>query len=102
MKLPGLNSQILLGALLGLALGWGMGALEPDSAVRSYGLYASGLVGGIFIDLLKMILVPLVFTLSPHGSALLMQGSVFEVVGVTSLVAIGLALFSFLLSHAYS
>lgn len=69
MKLPGLNSQILLGALLGLALGWGMGALEPDSAVRSYGLYASGLVGGIFIDLLKMILVPLVFTSIAVGIA---------------------------------
>lgn len=69
MKLPGLNSQILLGALLGLALGWGMGALEPDSAVRSYGLYASGLVGGLFIDLLKMILVPLVFTSIAVGIA---------------------------------
>ena len=46
-------------------------------------------------------LVPFVFTLSPHGSALLMQGSVFEVLGVTSLVALGLAAFSFLLSRAY-
>ena len=69
MKLPGLNSQILLGALLGLALGWGMGTLAPDSAVREYGLYASGLVGGLFIDLLKMILVPLVFTSIAVGIA---------------------------------
>ena len=46
-------------------------------------------------------LVPLVFTLLPNGTALLMQGSVIEVVGVTSLVALGLAAFTFLLSHAY-
>ncbi len=69
MRLPSLNAQILLGALLGLALGWGMGALPQDAAVRTYGLYASSLVGGIFIDLLKMILVPLVFTSIAVGIA---------------------------------
>lgn len=69
MKLPSLNTQILLGALLGLALGWGMGALPADSATRELGLYASGLVGGVFIDLLKMILVPLVFTSIAVGVA---------------------------------
>ena len=46
--------------------------------------------------------VPLVFTLLPGGGALLMQGSVLDVVGVTLLVALGLAAFSFLLSRAYS
>ena len=69
MKLPSLNAQILLGALLGLALGWGMGALAPDSATRELGLYASGLIGGVFIDLLKMILIPLVFTSIAVGVA---------------------------------
>ena len=69
MKLPSLNAQILLGALLGLALGWGMGALPPEASARTYGLYASSVVGGIFIDLLKMILVPLVFTSIAVGIA---------------------------------
>lgn len=62
MKWPGLNTQILLGAVLGLVLGAGLGALEPGSSPRETGLYVSGLVGGVFIDLLKMVLVPLVFT----------------------------------------
>lgn len=69
MKFPGLNAQILLGALLGVALGWGLGALEPGSSVRVASLYASSLVGGLFIDLLKMILVPLVFTSIAVGVA---------------------------------
>ena len=39
-------------------------------------------------------MVPLVFTLSPRGSALLMQGSLFDVVWMTALVALGLAVYS--------
>ena len=39
------------------------------SAVVKTGLYASGLVGGLFIDLLKMILIPLVFTSIAVGIA---------------------------------
>src|SRR5690606_5307773 len=69
MRWPGLNTQILLGALAGLLLGWGLGALEPASPVRETGLYVSGLIGGVFIDLLKMILIPLVFTSIAVGVA---------------------------------
>ena len=69
MKWPSLNSQILLGALFGLLLGWGVGTLEPASPVREASLYASELVGGVFIDLLKMILIPLVFTSIAVGVA---------------------------------
>lgn len=56
-----LNTQILLGAVLGLLLGLGMAALGQDSAATQQGLYAAGIIGTLFIDLLKMILVPLVF-----------------------------------------
>lgn len=57
-----LNRQILLGAVLGIAFGLGFAALGEHSAIASGGLYAAGLVGMLFMDLLKMILVPLVFT----------------------------------------
>src|SRR5688572_22798941 len=39
--------------------------------------------------------VPLVFTLLPGGTALLMQGSVLEVIGMSLIAAGGLAVFSF-------
>ena len=56
-----LNTQILLGALLGLLLGtWFQ--LEAGSGFAKGGLYLAGMVGGVFIDLLKMILIPLIFT----------------------------------------
>jgi Na+/H+-dicarboxylate symporter len=60
MKKLSLNNQILLGALLGVSLGLWMAANKDTSATHS-GIYVSGLVGGVFIDLLKMVLVPLVF-----------------------------------------
>jgi len=60
--MPSLNLQILLAALLGLALGFGLQSLPGDNAVRIQGLYWANLLGGIFIDLLKMVLVPLIFT----------------------------------------
>lgn len=69
MKLPGLNLQILLAAVIGLATGLLFQTLEPDSRTVSFGLYASNIVGGVFIDLLKMILIPLVFTSIAVGIA---------------------------------
>lgn len=59
---PGLNLQILLAALVGLALGFALQALDTQSELRNQGLYWAGLLGGVFIDLLKMILIPLIFT----------------------------------------
>jgi Na+/H+-dicarboxylate symporter len=61
MKLPGLNLQILLAALIGLGIGLLFQVLGEDSRAVVVGLYASDIVGGVFIDLLKMILIPLVF-----------------------------------------
>ena len=60
MKLPSLNAQILIGCLLGVAGGsWLSGsstAAAPDV------LYGAKLVGNLFLDLLRMVLVPLVFS----------------------------------------
>lgn len=69
MKLPGLNLQILLAAVIGLGLGLLFQMLGEDSRTVVVGLYASDLVGGVFVDLLKMILIPLVFSSIAVGIA---------------------------------
>lgn len=73
MKLPSLNIQILLGAILGVAIGLYFNELGADRTVVKSGLYASGLVGTLFIDLLKMILIPLVLCSISVGIANLRQ-----------------------------
>jgi len=60
--LPSLNLQILVAACLGVAIGWLTGTLPTDAPVREGVLYASTLAGSIFIGLLKMVLIPLIFT----------------------------------------
>lgn len=69
LKLPTLNTQILLGAFLGVAFGFGLLSLGKDSATTQASLYAANLVGTLFIDLLKMVLIPLVFTSIAVGVA---------------------------------
>ena len=69
MKWPSLNTQIVSGAFLGVAIGLYLHTLGPGSEPIKAGLYASGLVGGVFIDLLKMLLIPLVFTSIAVGVA---------------------------------
>lgn len=68
MKLPSLNIQILLFATLGVFFGWlAHGGDHPTA------LYSANLVGTLFVDLLKMILVPLVFCSIVVGIAHLRQ-----------------------------
>jgi Na+/H+-dicarboxylate symporter len=62
MRLPSLNSQILLAAVIGLSAGWALSLLPEGNAGKGAVLYGANLIGGVFIDLLKMILIPLVFT----------------------------------------
>src|SRR5436190_10452347 len=69
MKLSSLNTQILIGAVAGIALGVGLAGLGQESAVTKNTLYAAGLVGTLFVDLLKMILIPLVFASISVGIA---------------------------------
>lgn len=57
-----LNMQILLGVLGGILLGLGFVMVGLDSSISQNGLYVASLISTLFIDLLKMILVPLVFT----------------------------------------
>ncbi|MDI1363060.1 dicarboxylate/amino acid:cation symporter [Methylotenera sp.] len=86
MKLPSLNVQILLGAMFGVGLGLYFHSLGAENHIVQTGLYTSGLVGTLFIDLLKMILIPLVFCSITVGIANLRQHQQIHHVWVTTLL----------------
>jgi len=62
VKKISLNTQILLGTLLGVSLGLWFAWLGQASSITQNGLYVAKLAGTLFIDLLRMVLIPLVFT----------------------------------------
>ena len=86
MKLPSLNIQILLGAVIGIVVGLYFHSLDMDSGLAKGGLYASNLIGTLFIDLLKMILIPLVFCSIAVGIANLRQHQQMHRVWKTTLI----------------
>ena len=86
MKLPSLNIQILIGAVLGVLVGLYFQTLGAVHPVVTSGIYFSGLVGTLFIDLLKMILIPLVFCSISVGIANLRQHQQIHRVWVTTLL----------------
>ncbi len=86
MKPPSLNAQILIGAIVGVVVGLYFHGLGVESTLVKSGLYASSLVGTLFIDLLKMILIPLVFCSIVVGIANLRQHSQMHRVWITTLL----------------
>jgi Na+/H+-dicarboxylate symporter len=94
--MPSLNKQIFIAAILGVLIGAGIAQLDADSATRTYTLYIANLVGTFFIDLLKMVLVPLVFTSIFIGVARLQQhhqaSLVWKVTLIFFLCSMGLAM----------
>jgi Na+/H+-dicarboxylate symporter len=86
MKLPSLNAQILLGAIFGVAAGVYLHGLGAEHQTVQTVLYASGLVGTLFIDLLKMVLIPLVFCSITVGIANLRQHQQMQRVWVTTIL----------------
>lgn len=84
--MPSLNLQILLAAVLGALAGWLLGLLPEGSPLAAGVLYASGLVGSVFIGLLKMVLIPLVFTSIVLGVANLRAHHQVHRVWVSTLV----------------
>ena len=68
-----INTQILLGAVLGILAGAYAHHLGQQSSLVQNGVYLASMVGGVFIDLLKMLLVPLVFCSITVGIANLSQ-----------------------------
>jgi len=81
MKKLGLNGQIFLAATIAVALGIGAHGNNVDHA-----LYAANLVGTLFIDLLKMVMIPLVFCAIVTGIANLRQHRQMHVVWKTTLL----------------
>ncbi|HSR01826.1 MAG TPA: cation:dicarboxylase symporter family transporter, partial [Methylophilaceae bacterium] len=61
MRMPSLNVQIFLGATVGVLMGLFVHQVGMQSTTASISLYTAGIVGTLFIDLLKMVLIPLVF-----------------------------------------
>jgi len=86
MKWPSLNLQILLASIIGVALGIYFQALGAEHALVQGSLYSAGLVGTLFIDLLKMILVPLVFCSISVGVANLRQHQQMHKVWVSTML----------------
>lgn len=64
-----LNLQILIGAVIGVLGGILLHWIGPASPVAQNIIYTSGIIGGIFIGLLKMILIPLIFVSIATGVA---------------------------------
>lgn len=56
------NAQILLAATLGIALGWALPGIGLETAFATSVLYVTTLLSGVFIAMLKMIMIPLVFS----------------------------------------
>ena len=56
-----LNTQILIGCLAGIAGGLWLADTGPTPAAQNV-LYGARLLGNVFLDLLRMVLVPLVFS----------------------------------------
>ena len=84
MKSMSLNLRIMIGAAIGIALGfWLLGLGE--SAVQRGTLYGAKLVGNLFLDLLRLVLVPLIFASIVTGVANLRQHQQMHKVWVTTL-----------------
>nr|WP_224972890.1 dicarboxylate/amino acid:cation symporter [Acinetobacter oleivorans] len=68
-----LNTQILIAAILGLAFGFLL-TMYPDTAFVKHSLYGLGILSSVFIGLLKMLLVPLIFSSIVVGVSNLQAG----------------------------
>ncbi|MGB2831882.1 MAG: dicarboxylate/amino acid:cation symporter [Methylotenera sp.] len=86
MKLPSLNIQILLGAVFGVVVGLYFHSQGLENQIVQGGLYASSLIGTLFIDLLKMVLIPLVFCSISVGIANLRQHQQMHRVWITTML----------------
>jgi len=84
--MPSLNKQILLGVLLGLITGGLLTQLSDASPVHEWALYSATLMANLFVDLLKMILIPLVFSTIVVGVANLQAHKQIHKVWTTTLI----------------
>jgi Na+/H+-dicarboxylate symporter len=85
MKLS-LNTQIFLGAAVGITGGIILQNAGLASPAAQTVLFWCGIIGGIFVDLLKMVLIPLVFISISTGIANLQAHANMHRVWVTTLL----------------
>ncbi len=85
MNLRSLNTRILIGCLLGVAGGWWLSG-QTTTPLGQNTLYGAKLVGNLFLDLLRMVLVPLVFASIVTGVANLRAHRQMHRVWVTTLL----------------
>lgn len=64
-----LNQQIFIGAVIGVIGGIFLNISGPSVTITPHIIYWCDIIGGVFINLLKMILIPLVFTSIAVGIA---------------------------------
>ncbi len=82
-----LNLQIIIGAVVGVLFGFILNGLGSNSPIYSSSIYFCDIIGkNIFIGLLKMILIPLVFTSITVGIANLREHAQMDRVWKTSLI----------------
>jgi Na+/H+-dicarboxylate symporter len=86
MTKPSLNTQILIAAVVGIALGLVFSDAPKSAPLLAPSLYAANIVGTLFIDLLKMILIPLVFCSIAVGIANLRQHQQMHRVWISTLL----------------
>lgn len=86
MTKPSLNTQILIAALLGIGLGVLFSGKPEGSPLLASSLYFANIIGTLFIDLLKMILIPLVFCSITVGIANLRQHHQMNRVWISTLI----------------
>jgi Na+/H+-dicarboxylate symporter len=84
MRKISLNSQILIGCLIGIAGGWWLSGAGSTPMVANT-LYGAKLVGTLFLDLLRMVLIPLVFSSIVIGVANLRANQKMHRVWITTL-----------------
>jgi len=85
MLLAPLNSRILAGCLLGIAGGLWLSA-HPGEPVTAGTLYAAKMIGHLFLDLLRLVLVPLIFASIAGGVAHLRAHQRMHRVWTTTLI----------------
>ena len=85
MKRISLNTQILIGCAVGVAAGLALHAQGQTPLVLDT-LYGAKLVGNLFLDLLRMVLVPLVFSSIVIGVANLRAHDQMHRVWITTMV----------------
>lgn len=81
-----LNTRILLGTVIGILLGLIFSTLGLSASASHYGLLTLGVVSTVFVGLLKMVMIPLVFTSIVVGVAQLQAHHRMRRVWLTALL----------------